>query len=267
MRLLFLRVLAIGSLVVGAPSRRANYVVHERRTVEPVTWVKTRRLEPHRNLTIRIGLSQQNLHGLEEALMSVAHPDSSTYGQHWSAERVAKHFAPSEVTVSTVKSWLIDAGFHPDHLHFSRSKGWISVKATSTHIPLVESKLVRTAYRSVLFAYIVSDFFAIGCESYSVPEDIREHVDLVRPTVHFFHHVHDDPHESPEHSDTPLSDLPTFNKPVPHVPKAPTLADCDKFITPQCLRMLYSIDYKPERPQLNSLGIGVSSFVKFTCFS
>ncbi len=61
--------------------------------------------------------------------MSVAHPDSSTYGQHWSAERVAKHFAPSEVTVSTVKSWLIDAGFHPDHLHFSRSKGWISVKA------------------------------------------------------------------------------------------------------------------------------------------
>ena len=127
MRLL-LWVLAIGSLVAGAPSRRANYVVHERRAAEPVNWVKTHRLEAHRYLTIRIGLAQQNLPQLEEALMSVAQPDSLTYGQHWSPKRVAEHFAPSEATISLVKSWLIDAGFHPDRLQLSRSKGWISVK-------------------------------------------------------------------------------------------------------------------------------------------
>jgi tripeptidyl-peptidase-1 len=128
MRLLFLWVIAISSLVAGAPSRRGNYVVHERRAAQPVNLVKTRRVEAHRDFTIRIGLAQQNLHQLEEALMSVAHPDSQTYGHHWSPERVAEHFVPSDATISTVKSWLIDAGFHPDRLQLSRSKGWISVK-------------------------------------------------------------------------------------------------------------------------------------------
>lgn len=128
MRLLFLWVLAISSLVAGAPSRRANYVVHESRSVEPVNLVKTRRVEPHRNLTIRIGLAQQNLDRLEEALMSVADPGLPTYGQHWSSERVAEHFAPSKDTISMVKNWLLDAGFHPERLQISRSKGWISVK-------------------------------------------------------------------------------------------------------------------------------------------
>lgn len=128
MRLLFLWVLAIGSLVAGAPSRRANYVVHERRAVGPVGLVKTHRVDPHKDLTIRIGLKQQNLHQLEDELMSVAHPDSQNFGKHWSPKRVAEHFAPSKATVSTVKSWLIDAGFHPDRLQLSRYNGWISIK-------------------------------------------------------------------------------------------------------------------------------------------
>ena len=145
MRLLLLWVLAIGSLVAGVPSRRANYVVHERRAVEPVNlnWVKTHRLEAHRILNIRIGLAQQNLHQLEEALMSVAQPDSQTYGQHWSPERVAELFAPSEATISTVKSWLIDAGLHPDRLHVPRSKGWISVEV---HVSEAESLLKAEYY-------------------------------------------------------------------------------------------------------------------------
>jgi tripeptidyl-peptidase-1 len=138
MRLLFLWGLAIGSLVAGAPSRRANYVVHERRAVEPINLVKTRRVEPHRNLTIRIGLAQQNLHQLEEELMSVAQPDSQKYGRHWSPKRVAEYFAPSETTISTVKSWLIDAGLNPDQLQLSYSKGWISAKL---HVSEVESLL------------------------------------------------------------------------------------------------------------------------------
>jgi len=109
-------------------------------------------------------------------------------------------------------------------------------------------------HSSAPFTYVVSDLLAIGCESYSLPEEIGEHVDLIRPTVHFFHH---DSSKSPEHSDTTLGKALKFYKPTPHVP-TPSLDDCDKFITPQCLRKLYSIDYKPKVPQLNSLGIGVS---------
>lgn len=134
MRPLFLWVLAICSLVAGAPSHRANYVVHEKRAVGTVDLVKTRRLEPHAYLTIRFGLTQQNLHQLEEELMSVAQPDSRNYGQHWSPERVAEHFAPNEATITTVKSWLVDAGFHTDRLRISRSKGWISVRVRVSEV-------------------------------------------------------------------------------------------------------------------------------------
>lgn len=126
MRLLFLQVLATCSLVAGALLRRPNHVVHEKRAVAgPITSVKTRRLEAHRTITIRIGLAQQNLDELEETLMSVSHPESAKYGQHWSPEQVAKYFAPSESTVSAVKEWLIDTGLCSDRLHFSPSKGWI----------------------------------------------------------------------------------------------------------------------------------------------
>jgi tripeptidyl-peptidase-1 len=142
MRHLFLTILVIGPFVAGALSYSANHVVLERRAVDPVSWAKTRRAEAHRNLTLRIGLAQQNLHELEETLMSVAHPESQTYGQHWSAEQVAQHFAPSEATVSKVKSWLTDNGFQPNRLRLSSSNGWISVTA---NVSDVES-LLKTEY-------------------------------------------------------------------------------------------------------------------------
>ncbi len=113
MRFLFLCLLAISgcSLVAAAPSRRASYVMHEKRAAEPVDWHKTRRLEAHRVLPLRIGLTQQNIHELEELLMSVSHPDSPTFGQHWSPERVIEHFAPSEATTSEVEL-LLDTEYH-----------------------------------------------------------------------------------------------------------------------------------------------------------
>ena len=130
MRLLILRALAISSWLAGSLSHDVNHDVHGEHDVEPVT----RRLEAHRNITIHIGLTQQHLDGIEETLMSVSHPDSPTYGQHWSAGKIAEHFAPSEVTVSAVESWLVKAGFHPDRLRRSRSKGWISIKANVSDI-------------------------------------------------------------------------------------------------------------------------------------
>jgi tripeptidyl-peptidase-1 len=134
MRLSFFFLLAICTLVAGAPSRRVGYVVHEKRTVEPVAWFRTRRLEAHKILPLRIGLTQQNIHELEELLMSVAHPDSPTFGQHWSPGRVMEHFAPSQVTVSTVRSWLIASGFHPARIRVSHNKGWIDVNATTSEV-------------------------------------------------------------------------------------------------------------------------------------
>jgi len=134
MRISFLCFLAISTLVAAVPSRRGGHVVHERRAAEPVAWVKTRRLEAQKVIPLSIGLTQQNMHQLEELLSSVSHPDSPTFGQHWSPERVVEHFAPSKDTVSKVKDWLIASGFDPSRIRVSHSKGWIEVDATAAEV-------------------------------------------------------------------------------------------------------------------------------------
>ena len=102
----------------------------------------------------------------------------------------------------------------------------------------------------------------IGCESYSVPDYIREHVELIKPTVHFVHRLPDNP--SPLRKRDKLGAPNTNNGPKTNGvkvadPHSLSLKNCDKFITPDCLRALYNIHYKPQVPKLNTYGIGVSS--------
>jgi tripeptidyl-peptidase I len=103
----------------------------------------------------------------------------------------------------------------------------------------------------------------IGCKSYSVPEYMREHVELIKPTVHFVHHLPDVP--SPLRKRDKLGAPGSNNGPKPNGvnvtdPDSWSLASCDRFIRPDCLRALYNIHYyKPQKPNLNSYGIGVSS--------
>ncbi|KAI0256021.1 subtilisin-like protein [Lactifluus subvellereus] len=251
MRLLLLHVLAICAFAVGAPSRRSNLVLHERRAVEPIAWVKTRRLEAHKVLPLRIGLKQKNTHELEKLLMSIAHPESPTYGQYWSPEQIADYFAPSEASISSAKSWLSDTGFHPDRIRVSPSKGWIDVNATVAEV----EHLLDAEY----YVYThPSGHEQTSCESYSVPEYMREHVELIKPTVHFVHRLPDvpsslhkrgklgapDPNQGPKTTGTKVTNANSLS-----------LANCDKFITPDCLRALYNIDYKPRCPNQNSFGI------------
>ena len=108
----------------------------------------------------------------------------------------------------------------------------------------------------------------IGYDSYSVPETVNGPVDLIRVSAHPLHHTLDNP-TLPKRSNTTLSKPTLLSRPRAGGSNAtvvPSLDNCDQYMTLECLRTLYSIDYTPEVPQLNSFGIGVS-FVNFTCFS
>ena len=72
---------------------------------------------------MRFGLAQQNFHKVEEILMSVSHPESPTYAQHFTPMQVIGTFAPSEETVAAVTNWLIGSGFSCDRLRLSLNKG------------------------------------------------------------------------------------------------------------------------------------------------
>lgn len=121
--------------VAAAPSPRAGHVLHEKRARDPIDWEQTRRLEADMVLPLRIGLSQTNLHRIEEILMSVSHPKSESYGKHLTQTEVVDTFAPSLETIKTVKNWLTGSGFADERLKLSKNKGWLHVvNATAAEI-------------------------------------------------------------------------------------------------------------------------------------
>ena len=133
MRLSFLTcLLSLATVASAVPSgaRRSNLVVHEKRAADPLDWVPARRLESTAVLPMRFGLTQSNLHKIEEMLLAVSHPLSPSYGKHWSPQDIVDTFAPSEETISRVAEWLEEEGIVRARMRLSASKGWIEVNAT-----------------------------------------------------------------------------------------------------------------------------------------
>ena len=138
--LAFVAVTLLG--VASAVSPRSDDVVHETRVSEPANWIKAGRLDSNKVLPMRIGLIQQNLHRLEEMLMSVSHPESPRYAQHFTPMEIVDIFAPSEETISAVTNWLVESGFSRDRLRLSPNKGWIHMNASTSEV----ENLLNTEY-------------------------------------------------------------------------------------------------------------------------
>ena len=134
MRSVLLFVVTSLGVASGVPSPRSDNVVHETRLSEPTHWIKAGRLDSNKVLPMHFGLIQQNLHRLEEMLMSVSHPESAKYAQHFTPMEVVDAFAPSEETISAVTNWLVDSGISRDRLRLSANKGWIHLNASTSEV-------------------------------------------------------------------------------------------------------------------------------------
>ncbi|KAL5524259.1 hypothetical protein ACEPAF_9399 [Sanghuangporus sanghuang] len=242
----------LSGVVAGALSPRADHSLHETRAFEPEDWVLSRRLDPDHVLPLRIGLSQSNLDKLEEMLMAVAHPNSPDFGKHMAPEEVIETFAPSTATVETVKQWLIGSGFSEDRIKLSVSKGWLGV-ANAT-VAEVED-LLNTEYH--VYTHPETGLEQISCHSYYVPNHVREHVDLIMPTVHFKRSISVTSKHKRQSGLKPEinSHLRGPMRLSSSVTITPELENCDEIITPACLRALYSVNYTPVATDRNTYGI------------
>ena len=100
------------TLTLALPSRRADHVVHEKRAFDPVEdWVRTRKLEADKVLPMRFGLTQQNLHRIEEMLMSVSHPSSPSYGKHFTPEEVVDTLLRTRKPLRLLSNGFTTLGF------------------------------------------------------------------------------------------------------------------------------------------------------------
>ncbi|KAJ7162822.1 subtilisin-like protein [Mycena filopes] len=254
--MLLLAVFALVAVSVALPGRSTIHVVHEKRVADPYAsgWTLRRRLDRDLVIPLRVGLQQRNLHQLEDHLLAVADPASPMYGQHWSPAKIVETFAPSHETISAVKNWLLGAGLAEERLRLSPSRGWIAVNVTVKEA----EELLRTEYH--VFAH-PSGKEQFGCQNYSLPLHVREHVDIIKPTVEFNHHI---PTTRLKRRKDPLTPPATNVKTNVKTDgirldaaaaSELSLATCDQAILPECLRALYNFNYTPRATKKNTFGI------------
>ncbi|KAH9949701.1 peptidase S8/S53 domain-containing protein [Amylocystis lapponica] len=231
--------------------------LHEHRRAAPSGWVPVRRAEPTASLPIRIGLAQSNLANLDSYLLSVSDPASPSYGQHWSAAKIAETFRPSTDAVDAVRTWLLANGVPGHAIKLASGGAWMHADVAVADA----ERLLGTQYH----VYQHSDGTEqVACaDKYHLPEHLRAHVELVLPTLNF-----DVDRRAAKARRSVVSAVaprdarsPSFSPsfPVPRSeaqqPDPSSVEHCGSVITPACVRALYGFDYNFTTPSNNSIGI------------
>lgn len=133
---------ALATRVLAAPATPHDYIVHERRDALPTSWSEERRLDRSATLPMRIGLTQSNLDRGHDLLMEVSHPESSRYGQYYTAEEIHDLFAPAQDAVDSVRDWLEGMGIAGHRISQSANKQWLQFDADAEEV----ENLLKTEY-------------------------------------------------------------------------------------------------------------------------
>lgn len=233
-----------------------GHVVHEKRGFA-LNYDRIR-LDSDAIIPIRIALRQSNLHNGYDQLMDVSHPSSPNYGKHLSADEVHEMFAPSQDSVDAVKAWLVSSGLEDgDVLHYE-NKGWLALDIPASYA----ENLFKTNY----FEYEKSGKHMIGCDEYSLPAHLSEHIDFIKPGVKLSaplkkRTVKRDStswsgrHDWPGPPHFPAHHWPHWQPPPAAGNLPPALRDCGANITPTCIKALYSIPDAHFKQPVNVMGL------------
>jgi tripeptidyl-peptidase-1 len=126
------------SLAIPTANTATTYHLHEKRA-EGSGWQKQSRAVGDVTLPLRIGLRQSNLENADKYLWEVSNPKSTKFGtscgpsfvlekipdvchaagKHWTADEVAKAFAPTKDTLDQVMGWLNESGISRERITVS----------------------------------------------------------------------------------------------------------------------------------------------------
>jgi tripeptidyl-peptidase-1 len=153
-----------------------------------------------------------------------------------------------------VTTWLGASNITNNRLSRSRSGGWLLANVTVREA----QGLLQTRYH--LYTAPGGGKIRLACEEYSLPDAIREYVDLIMPTVH----LSDAPalavspsscRESKKLQEEPKGHR--QSRTARHLAGSETetnisfpLSTCSEYTTPDCLRAMYVIpkrQYKPSQ--------------------
>lgn len=176
-------------------------------------------------LKLQIALQQQDTAGFEQHVMDISTPSHPKYGLHFETHDEMKRMVlPTAETVSSVTAWLKAAGIED----FELDGDWATFK---TNVGTA-NKMLGTQ-----FGWFVSQEAkprkVLRTLEYSVPDDVASHIRLVQPTTRF---AAIRANHATDHEIVGLQLAALANETV----------NCDATITPQCLKTIYKINYKPD---------------------
>lgn len=169
------------------------HVLH-RRDAPPSGFVNSGAAPDDHVISLKLALVQSDLSGLEQKVYAVSTPGNAEYGQHLSKEEVRSgyfftihsrsHFlkvedlvVPSSESVSAVNDWL--ASHNLTSQAFSPAGDVRSVNLTVKQA----NSLLDASYSK--FANQKTGSTTIRTLSYSIPADLKPHVNVAYPTTQY----------------------------------------------------------------------------------
>ncbi|KAM6496121.1 subtilisin-like protein [Amanita muscaria] len=176
----FVRSVLICALAASAFAAPRTTALQVRESIIlPRGWVRHSTPSPDHTITLSIGLPQPNFPVLESHLWEVSDPDHPRYGQHLSKEEVEELVAPHPSSLDAVHEWLATHGLGENDIVRSPAKDWVTI---TIPVSLVE-EMLDTKYH--VYKHEDSGDYLVRTTSYSLPEHLHEHIEVVQPTTMF----------------------------------------------------------------------------------
>ncbi|KAH7909406.1 peptidase S8/S53 domain-containing protein [Hygrophoropsis aurantiaca] len=243
------------SAALGAHATPGSYKGCEHKVKEsiysaPRGWIKGSPAPPNQIIELKIALPQSNFHVLKQHLWEVSDPEHARYGAHLSKEETEALMAPHQTSVDAVNEWLASHGFDEEHLIRSSAKDWVTIRVP---VSLAEEMLDTTYH---VYHHAKSGDSIIRTTSYSLPEILHEHIELIQPTTMFarFKAMKSTLHWAGSSSlaSSPGASTGTITGPAGNQVDA----SCNTTITLSCLRQIYNaVGYNTSAANGNKIGL------------
>ncbi|WPH02942.1 alkaline serine protease AorO [Acrodontium crateriforme] len=242
----------VAALAASAEALAVPHALHEKRETPTRNWQKRSPVAREIKMPMRIGMKQSNLHQADALLLEISDPDSPKYGKHYSQDEVIELFAPSDLTVSAIRSWLESAGIAAHRISVSANKQWIQFDADVDEA----EGLFKTKYYN--YEHEPTGRKSIATDEYHVPAHIQEHIDYVLPGLRLMAGGKATPAARQKNTKRgisgPIIGSIIGNDTVKAIQKA-ELTMCDQYITPPCVAAMYNITQATKAAKGNELGI------------
>ncbi|CZT52482.1 probable tripeptidyl-peptidase 1 precursor [Rhynchosporium secalis] len=253
----FLLALATSASSLPTAENSASNVSFESSIVEsisspPAGWIKDdgAKLDKDSHMVkLQIKLVHQDMDKFHNLAMKIATPGNELYGSHLDQKVIDDMIAPKDDSSKLVMEWLSSEGLS-SHASISQRSDAVIVDASVTQI----EKLLKAKYMP--FSHKETGESAVRTLEYSLPDMLKEHVEMVQPTTFFGLRAM----RSTILEHHPLSEADFRTEAVQSGQAVQAVTGCTgTTITPKCLSNLYS--YASASVYSNGL-MGIAGFLK-----